>query len=333
MRVARFALIFFAVVSPLGAQPSGAGDHGARRIPLAEVPIATRVQLPGSPDWMAVGFGSLWVVNYKPHRVSRVDPATGRVVAELPLGGKACLGMVVTADRVWVPTCGKVVLNAIDPRTNRVVARRKLPITVGVEGSFAVQAGSFWLPVTGRDSSSIAVARIDPQNGAIQHLIAVGRGSEALVAGYGAIWVASSGTGTIIRIDPLRNRIVARIPVGHSPKFMTVGDGALWVQNREDGSVSRIDPYTNREVARIEAHAPTPYGDIAVGDSAVWLAVDSTLITRIDPRTNTVRYQIVGGSGADALRVGFGAVWVADHVHGDVWRINLAALRTLTTAR
>ncbi len=333
MRVARFALIVLVVVPPLGAQPSGVGASAARRIPLAEIPAGTRVKLPGSPDWMAVGFGSLWVVNYKPDRVSRVDPATGHVLAETPLGGKACLGIVVTADRVWVPTCGKVVLNAIDPRTNRVAVRRKLPITVGVEGSFAVQGGSFWLPVTGRDSSSTAVARIDPQSYAIQHLIAVGRGSEALVAGYGAIWVASSGTNAVIRIDPLKNRIVSRIPVGHSPKFMTVGEGALWVQNREDGSVSRVDPHTNREVARVEAHTPTPYGDIAVGDSAVWLAVDSTLITRIDPRTNTVRYQIVGGSGADALRVGFGAVWVADHVHGEVWRIDLAALHALTTAR
>ena len=90
--------------------------------------------------------------------------------------------------------------------------------------------------------------------------------------------------------------------------------------------MSRVDPHTNREVARVEAHTPTPYGDIAVGDSAVWLAVDSTLITRIDPRSNSVSYRIVGGSGADALRIGFGAVWVADHVHGEVWRIDLAAL-------
>ncbi len=278
---------------------------------------------------MAVGFGSLWVVNYKPDRVSRVDPATGTVLADVPLGGKACLGIVVTVDRVWVPTCGKVVLNAVDPRTNRVVTRRTLPITVSVEGSFAFAGGSFWLPVTGRDSSSRAVARIDPHTGAIQRLISVGRGSEALVAGYGAVWVASSGTDAVLKIDPVQNRVTLRIPVGPSPKFMAVGVGAVWVQNRGDGSVSRVDRHTDREVARIEAHAPTRYGDIAVGDGAVWLAVDSTPITSIDPRTNSLSYQVVGGSGADALRVGFGAVWVADHAHGEVWRIDLAKLRAL----
>ena len=334
MRFACGAVLLLSVASPLAAQSSGPGGHAATRIPLAEAPIAARVHLPGSPDWMAVGFGSLWVVNYKPDRVSRVDPATGTVVADVPLGGKACLGIVVTVDRVWVPTCGKVVLNAVDPRTNRVVTRRRLPITVSVEGSFAFASGSFWLPVTGRDSSSRAVARIDPHTGAVQRLIliAVARGSEALVAGYGAVWAASSGTNAVLRIDPARNRVTARIPVGPSPKFMAVGEGAVWVQNRGDGSVSRVDPHNNREVARIEAHVPTRYGDIAVGEGTVWLAVDSTPITSIDPRTNSVAYQIVGGSGADALRVGFGAVWVADHAHGELWRIDLAALRALTGA-
>jgi streptogramin lyase len=278
---------------------------------------------------MTVGFGSLWVVNYKPDRVSRIDPTKGKVLAEVPLAGKACLGVAVTADRVWVPTCGKVTLNAVDPRTNRLVSRHRLPITVKVEGSFAIRDGSLWLPVTGRDSSSSAIARIDPGTGAVQRLISVARGSEAVVSGFGAIWVASSGTDAVLKIDPVRDRVVSRITVGPSPKFMAVGDGALWVQNRGDGSVSRVDPHANREVARIETHAPTPYGDIAAGDSAVWLAVDSTPITRIDPHTNRVVYQVVGGSGADALRVGFGAVWVADHAHGELWRIDLAALRGL----
>jgi DNA-binding beta-propeller fold protein YncE len=129
-----------------------------------------------------------------------------------------------------------------------------------------------------------------------------------------------------LRIDPLRETIVARIAVGPSPKFMTVGSGALWVQNRRDGSVSRVDPATNREVARIETHAPTEWGDIAAGEGAIWLAVDGTPVTRIDPRTNRVSDQFVGGSGADAIRVGFGALWVADHEHGEVWQVDVRQL-------
>jgi virginiamycin B lyase len=308
-------------------------EHAVRRIALSDVPISARIRLPGSPDWLAVGFGSVWVVNYVPHRVSRVDPTTGTVLAEIPLPGKACLGIVVTSDRVLVPTCGGVVINEIDPATNRLVNSLSVPDTVRVEGSFAVDSESLWLPVSGRDSSSMAIARVDRRSGAILHLIRVPRGSEALVAGFGAVWVASSGTNAVLKIDPIGDSIVARIPVGPSPKFMSVGDSALWVQNRGDGSVSRINPWSSREVAHIQAHTPTPFGDITVGDSAVWLAVDSTLVTRIDPRTNTVVYRLVAGSGADAVRVGFGALWLADHEHGELWRVDLATLRAAASRR
>ena len=310
--------------SPLWSQFPSVGQTVSRRHPLTEVPVTMRVPLPRSPDWLAIGYGSVWVVNYKPDRLSRVDPHTGRVTAEVPLGPTACLGVVLARGSVWVPTCGDGVLNEIDPRTNHLVRRIPVPIAGGREGSFAYSHGSFWLPANAPDSSSSTVVRIDAQSGAVQQRIAVGARADVAVAGFGAVWVASSATDTLFRIDPIRNAVVARIAVGHSPKFMTVGAGALWVQNRQDGSVSRVDPVTNREVARIETHAPTPWGDIAAGNGAIWLSVDSTPVTRIDPRTNTVSDQYVGGSGADAIRVGYGAVWVADHEHGEVWRIDFA---------
>ena len=64
-------------------------------------------------------------------------------------------------------------------------------------------------------------------------------------------------------------------------------------------------------------------GDITVGDSAVWMAVDSTLISRIDPRTNSVTDQIAAAAGADAIRLGFGSLWLADHLRGDLWRVSV----------
>ncbi|MCX5755050.1 MAG: hypothetical protein NTX19_02860 [Gemmatimonadetes bacterium] len=43
---------------------------------------------------------------------------------------------------------------------------------------------------------------------------------------------------------------------------------------------------------------------------------------RIDPRTNRVTRQYVGGDGADAIRWGAGAVWVGDHKIGQLWKID-----------
>lgn len=313
-------------LSRLRAQSPSDSALAGERHPLTELRIVARVPLAKSPDWIALGFGSVWVVNYSPDRVSRIDPKTTRVLADIPLGPNACLGIVIALARVWVATCGDGVINEIDPGSNTVVRRIAAPIKPGREGAFAFADGSFWVPANADDSSSAAVARIDAKSGSLLSTIPVGRRSDEVITGFGAVWAAGSGTDTVYRIDPSRNLVSARIAVGPSPKFMTAGEGAVWVQNRTDGSVSRIDPRRNLEVARIEAFAPTAWGDIATGAGAVWLSVNGKPVTRIDPRTNRVTHQFAGGDGADAIRFGAGALWVADHKHGEVWKIDVSRI-------
>jgi len=297
------------------------------RVSLDKLPITARIDLPSSADWIAFGFGSVWVVNYRPDRVSRIDTATNRVTANIPIGRNGCLGVVAGSDRVWVPSCGDGVINEIDPKADSIVRKIPAPIKRGREGAFAFANGSFWIPDNVSDSSSNTVARIDARSGAVLSRVATGTRSDVVIAGFGSVWVASSGEDVVVRIDPSTNAIVARIAVGGSPKFMTAGEGAVWVQNRTDGSVSRIDPATNRETARVAAKAPTRAGDISAGGGFVWLSVDGLPVTRIDPRTNTVTHQFVGGDGADAIRFGAGAVWVADHKIGQLWRIDPGRIR------
>ena len=312
------------VAAAIGIGVPGGLDAQVRA--LEELPVVARVLLARSPDWLAEGFGSMWVVNYRPNRVSRIDPASNAVVAEIPLGSTGCLGIVVALDRVWVPTCGDGTLNEIDPATNQVARRIPVPIAGGREGAFAFSDGSFWLPANVPDSSSSDIVRVDPRSGSVIAHVAVGTRTDVVVAGFGAVWAASSVGDVVLRIDPRSTAVIARVDVGPSPKFMAAGEGALWVQNRRDGSVSRVDPEANREIARIEARVPTPYGDITVAAGAVWLSVNRTPLTRIDPRTNRVTHQFTGGDGADAVRFGFGALWIADHAHGEVWRIDLNRL-------
>jgi streptogramin lyase len=270
---------------------------------------------------MAVGFGSLWVINYKPSALHRVDPNKDTVLATIPLGNDACLGIVVSPVSIWVPSCQTGELNEIDPTTNQV--RHRYPVGIGTdrEGAFAYAAGSLWLSSNRPDTTRSVILRIDPATGRTVARITVRAKSDVVVAGFGSVWVASSATDSVFRLDPGDNAIVARIGVGPSPKFMAVDRFALWVQNRRDGTVSRVDPRTNREVVRVETGAPTEWGDIAVGAGAVWLSVNGKPVTRIDPRTNHVTHQHVGGNGADAIRVGFGSLWVADHRDGEIWRI------------
>ena len=292
------------------------------RLSLDSLPVVARIDLPSSADWMAFGFGSVWVVNYRPSRVSRVDAATNRLLADISLGRGGCLGVVVAMERVWVPTCGDGVVNEIDPRTDSVVRRIPAPIKTGREGAAAFADGSLWIPDNASDSTSPSVVRLDLKTGEIGARVSTGKRSDVAVAGFGSIWVASSAENVVTRVDPGTGQIVARISVGRSPKFMAAGEGAVWVQNRYDGSVSRIDPGMNRETARIAAWAPTLAGDIAAGGGYVWLSANGMPVTRIDPKTNAVTHQYVGGDGIDAIRWGAGALWIADHSVGQLWRID-----------
>lgn len=324
LRMTKLSVALLAIATVAHAQ--GATSLDAARVPLDKLPIVARVDLPSSADWITFGFGSVWVVNYRPDRVSRIDTASNRVTADIPIGRNGCLGIVSDASRIWVATCGDGVMNEINPKVDSIVRKIPIPIKRGREGAFALVAGSFWVPDNVSDSSSSTIARVDARTGEVLSHTTTGARSDVAIAGFGSVWVASSGDNVVVRIDPSNDHVLARIPVGRSPKFMAAGEGAIWVQNRDDGSVSRIDPATNRETARIAAEAPTRAGDISAGGGFVWLSVDGKPVTRIDPRTNTVTHQYVGGDGADAIRWGAGALWVADHKIGQLWRIDTSLI-------
>jgi ABC-type transport system substrate-binding protein len=59
-------------------------------------------------------------------------------------------------------------------------------------------------------------------------VIGVGSKPSAVAAGPEAIWIASSGDGTIIRIDPRTDQISERLTLGSSPSGLTLAGGKLW---------------------------------------------------------------------------------------------------------
>ena len=125
--------------------------------------------------------------------------------------------------------------------------------------------------------------------------IAVGREPGAPATGFGAVWVPSTGDGTLARIDPGTNAVVTRIryaparPANERGNFYdsaSVGHGSVWVASDEQGTVSRIDPASNQVTATI-AVGSRP-AEVTATSDAVWTArFLSGVATRIDPATNT----------------------------------------------
>jgi DNA-binding beta-propeller fold protein YncE len=327
-RAARGALLAVLLAAPAWAEPAPARRVALEpwQAPLAALPVVARIRVPVGPAWLGVGFGAVWVSKSESHAVLRLDPATDRVVATIPVGRDPELGVAIGFGSVWVADPKDRTLTRIDPATNRVV--RTIPVALGAdpEGSIGVGAGSLWLLTDDGGTDSGTLARIDAASGRVTARIPVRPGSRAVVFAFGSAWVAGTGSGTLARVDPRLERVVAEVPVRARPRFMAAGAGSLWVLCQGDGSLARIDPALDRVTATIEVGVPGEGGDLVVADGYVWVSAEGVPLTQIDPGTQRVRRQFVGGRKDDTLRVGFGSAWIVDEDHGEIWRVDLRAL-------
>jgi DNA-binding beta-propeller fold protein YncE len=115
------------------------------------------------------------------------------------------------------------------------------------------------------------ISRIDPASNRVVARIAVAPGSNYLAFGHGALWAVSSSSNLIQKIDPARNRVAGSARLGRQPGFLAAGEGAVWVQEQADGTVARVDPATVKVSGRIKVDASLMYGDIDTGSGKVWL--------------------------------------------------------------
>ena len=165
---------------------------------------------------IAVGAGAVWATN-PTGTVSRIDPATGRIVATID----ADAGPIAAGEEgVWF--IGGPGVERIDPRTNRTGQR--IPIGSQSPSGIAVGAGSVW--VTAEEEG--LVWRIEPGPDPGTRSIDVGAGVTYIAYGAGAVWTANYIDGIVSRIDPRTNAITARIPIG-AAHALAAGAGSVWV--------------------------------------------------------------------------------------------------------
>jgi hypothetical protein len=159
----------------------------------------TRTIVLPNPSGLAVTTSGVWVGCCGPAgpvgpgsrgRLARVDPASGRVVASIPLAGLP--GEVGAGPSgVWVTGRGGPVWQ-VDPTRNRVVA------------TIAVPGGLGGLP-----------AREGP----------AGQSGRVLVSGD-AVWIADPASAAVLHVDPGRARIVGR-ELADGPGLALVA-GTVW---------------------------------------------------------------------------------------------------------
>jgi len=292
-------------------------DLSALQRPISDLPIAAKIDLPGSPDWVGIGTDAVWISNAATDSLARIDPSANTVAKVVSVGRQPCSGLAVGFDAVWTPSCQDNRVDRVNVRSNKVEAH--IPIAIGdSEGGIAAGQQAVWLAADRHGT----LVRINSTLNSIDGRVQLASGSFVPAAGAGAIWVSSTQHNLVSRIEPMKLAVAAEIPVGPSPRFMACTDTDVWVLNQGDGTVSRIDAASNQVVATIDAGVPGQGGDIAAGEGFVWVSMINIPLTQIDPATNKVVAQYVG-KGGDALRIGHGAVWMASFSLEQVWRVPL----------
>ena len=276
--------------------------------------------------------------------------------ATIKIGGTADW-VLVTDDAVWVASTNPYAVLRIDPATNRITARVKVPgeACSGLASGF----GSIWVPICGKKPQLV---RVDTAENGIAAMLPISpAGAEGgITTSKDSVWMVTDKNGPLIRIDPSSNSVSQRtpilpgsynpwfsdgvvwitgiessivtsvdaatgktlesIPVGSKPRFLTAGGGSVWILNQGDGTVSRIDEKSKKVIATIPVGIPGSGGDIGYGGNSVWLTVFDVPLTRIDSTTNKVVKQWIG-KGGDSLRWGFNSIWITDYKKGLLLRI------------
>jgi virginiamycin B lyase len=276
--------------------------------------------------------------------------------ATIKIGGTADW-VLVTNEAVWVASTKPYAVQRIDPSTNRIVARVRLPGEAC--SGLAYGFGSIWVPLCGKKpalvrvdaakntiSATLPVApagpeggitasddsvwmvtdkngtlnRIDSSTNRLRQKISIPPGSFNPIFSDGIVWITGVESSVLTAVDASTGKVLESVPVGPKPRFLTSGGGSVWTLNQGDGTVSRVDEKSRKVIATIQAGIPGAGGDIYYGADSVWATVFDVPLTRIDATTNKVVRQWVG-KGGDSLRYGLGSIWITDYKKGLLSRI------------
>jgi YVTN family beta-propeller protein len=254
---------------------TGAGQVDAID-PRSDEAVGQPIGIDGNPAAVAVGFGSLWVVDHSGGTVVRFrDDGSGTPVT-VDVGDKP--SDVAVDDRwVWVTNEGSDDVSRIDPGTNEVDET----VEVG-DGPRSVATGDGAVWVTNIEGAS--VTRIDPRTAKrVGTPIEVGERPNDVAVGEGNVWVIDVFSGTLSRIEPSTDSVVGDpVDVGSNPRGVKTGFGSVWVANGGDNNVARVDSETGQVGDKIRVGVDP--GDVAVGVGKVWASntADAT-VTPIRP--------------------------------------------------
>ena len=307
--VARNRLVVGFLTAFLLGLASAVAEQPARQLRI-------ETQFPKRPDYMCVGFGSLWMMSDPENnpKLMRIALADNTVVA-IPLGHVSgeYHRTTIGEGAVWVTEYSGQTIYKIDPKSNLIVMTisADFPEVGNAPPEIGVGEGSVWA-ITGSISDPV-LRRYSAQTGAEQATIQLpSSNARGVIVDFGSIWIGGSSEVALYRIDPATDQIIATIDLHSRPISLTSGEGSVWVRE-VDGTVQRFDGGSGKLLATFATEAEGKYGDIAVGGGSVWINSLRVALIQIDPQTNSQRPMFVSPSDTFmgfTIAYGGGSLWL-----------------------
>lgn len=200
----------------------------------AELKAATNSGATAAPHAIAATDDSIWAFTDDKGTLSRIDPATAKVVAEtrLPAG---CTSLIFAEKSLWATCPATNQLLRINPLTNLV--DKRIDVDPGPR-SLVFAEGSVWVLC----SENGKVSRVDAKTNKVTATVdlRIPNSQGEITAGAGSIWVTAKGF-PLTRIDP-KSDSVAQQFAGEGGGALRFGANALWLVNTSQQTVWRVDP-------------------------------------------------------------------------------------------
>jgi YVTN family beta-propeller protein len=298
-------------------------------------PGTTTIEVGNDPVALAAGKGSIWVANHDGHSVSRIDPVTAAVVADIEVAGSPA-AIAVGDDAVWVIAESRDfergMLSRIDPATNRATQVASMASEEQPLGVVAAQ-GSAWVLHTEHDKPTVSV--VDTGSERVVRDIPLGLSNASSIAfGSGALWVTNDYGHRhhgAVRVDIATDRVTP-IDVPDSLE-VCVGPSGVWISQLYRNTVTQVDPATGAVIRTVPTHLKLQADGVAVGEHEVWLTYfevedrpdasphDNRLL-RLDSRTGTIAAVTALGAAPGPPVVDGEHIWVANREDDTLCRVD-----------
>ncbi len=139
----------------------------------------------------------------------------------------------------------------------------------------------------------------------------------------GSAWIANDALSVVQCFDAKTNTVTRSIAVNKPCAAFTIGFGSLWVMSCGEHALQRFDLTKGILMASIPMTLADSEGSIVAASGAVWVLSDEKgVLSRVDPKTNSIAAKIHVRAGSYAAMGGYGAIWITNTKDGSVERID-----------